>query len=121
MYTKLKASQLAIFLEKQMIIEMRTYTLKAGTAATYLKLYEEKGLEVHRRTLGNLIGYFSTEVGDINQVVHLWGYDTFEDRQRRRAELVKNETWQEFLKRAFPYFVSQETKLLNGTSFSPIR
>jgi hypothetical protein len=104
-----------------MIIEMRTYTLKAGSTAAYLKLYEDKALEVHRRTLGNLIGYFSTEVGNINQVIHLWGYDSFEDRQRRRAELAKDEAWQEFLQFAFPYFVSQETKLLNGTSFSPIR
>jgi hypothetical protein len=104
-----------------MIIEMRTYTLKAGSTAAYLKLYEDKALEVHRRTLGNLIGYFSTEVGNINQVIHLWGYDSFEDRQRRRAELAKDEAWQDFLQFAFPYFVSQETKLLNGTPFSPIR
>jgi hypothetical protein len=104
-----------------MIIEMRTYTLKPGSAASYLKLYQEKGLTVHTRILGNLIGYFSTEVGDINQVIHLWGYDSFEERQRRRAELAKSEVWQEFLALALPYFVSQETKLLNGTSFSPIR
>lgn len=104
-----------------MIIEMRTYTLKPGSAATYVKLYEEKGLEVHRRLLGNLIGYFTTEVGNINQVVHLWGYESFEDRQRRRAELATNETWQAFLQLALPYFVSQEIRLMNGTSFSPIR
>lgn len=104
-----------------MIVEMRTYTLKPGSAAAYLKTYEEKGLEVHRRILGNLIGYFSTEIGNINQVVHLWGYDSFEDRQRRRAELVKNSEWQAFLELALPYFVNQEIKLLTGTRFSPIQ
>ena len=104
-----------------MIIEMRTYTLKPGSAAAYLKLYEERGLAVHKRVLGNLIGYFSTEIGDINQVIHLWGYESFEDRQRRRAKLAREEPWLEFLQLALPYFVSQETKLLNGTAFSPIR
>lgn len=104
-----------------MIVEMRTYTLKPGSAAAYVKLYEEKGLEVHRRLLGNLIGYFTTEVGNINQIVHLWGYDSFEDRQRRRKELAANETWQAFLQLALPYFVDQDIRLMYGTSFSPIR
>jgi len=104
-----------------MVIEMRAYTLKPGTSAAYLKIYEEKAMEVHKHVLGNLIGYFTTEIGDINQVIHLWGYDSFEDRQRRRAELATNTTWQAFLQLAFPYFVSQEVQLLNATQFSPIR
>lgn len=104
-----------------MIVEMRTYTLKPGTIATYLKLYEEKGLSIHRRILGNLIGYFTTEIGDINEVVHLWGYASFEDRQARRRELSESQEWQNFLKEALPYFEKQENKLLNCASFSPIR
>ena len=104
-----------------MLVEMRTYTLKPGSIATYLKLYEEKGMRVHREILGNLIGYFTTEIGDINQVVHLWGYASFEDRQLRRARLATNEEWQAFLKAAQPYFEKQENKLLNCASFSPIQ
>lgn len=104
-----------------MIVEMRTYTLKPGTVAEYLKLYEEKALHVHREILGNLIGYFTTEIGDINQVVHLWGYASFEDRQQRRAKLAANEEWRSFLRLALPYFEKQENKLLNCASFSPIR
>lgn len=104
-----------------MLVEMRTYTLKPGSIPAYLKLYEEKGMRVHREILGNLIGYFTTEIGDINQVVHLWGYSSFEDRQSRRAKLAKNEDWQGFLKAAQPYFEKQENKILNCTSFSPIQ
>lgn len=104
-----------------MLIEMRTYTLQAGTVPEYLKLYEEFGLPVHRRILGTLLGYFITEIGDINQVVHLWGYDSFEERQRRRSVLAEDEEWRAFLAKALPYFVHQETRLLRGASFSPIR
>ena len=35
--------------------------------------------------LGRLIGYFQTEIGDLNHVVHLWAYDSLEDRAARRA------------------------------------
>jgi hypothetical protein len=104
-----------------MIVEMRTYTLKPGTIAEYLKLYEEKGLEVHRRILGTLIGYFTTEIGNINEAVHLWGYVSFEDRQIRRNMLAANEEWQQFLRSALPYLEKQENKVLLGTSFSPIK
>ena len=104
-----------------MLVEMRTYSLKPGTVAEYVKLYEEKGSRVHREILGNLIGYFTTEIGDINQVVHLWGYTSFEDRHRRRGILAANDEWRGFLKAAQSYFVTQETKLLRGTSFSPIK
>ena len=30
--------------------------------------------ELQQRILGNLIGYFTTEIGMLNQSVHLWGY-----------------------------------------------
>ncbi len=104
-----------------MIVEMRTYTLKPGTVADYLKLYEAKGLSVHREILGMLIGYFTTEIGNINEVVHLWGYASLEDRQIRRSKLAANEEWRSFLEAALPYFEKQESKLLRSASFSPIR
>lgn len=40
------------------------------------------------KTLGRLLGYFITEIGELNAVVHLWGYDSFEERARRRAALA---------------------------------
>lgn len=104
-----------------MIVEMRTYTLKPGTVAEYLKLYEEKGLGVHREILGTLIGYFTTEIGNINEVVHLWGYASLEDRQIRRRRLATNKEWRDFLRSASPYFERQENRLLVGTHFSPIK
>ena len=39
------------------------------------------------RILGHLVGYYGVEVGGLNQVVHLWAYDSLDDRAKRRAEL----------------------------------
>ena len=65
-----------------MIVEMREYTLHAGKVPEYLQLYEREGLEIQRGILGHLVGYYTTEVGEaVNQVVHLWAYESFEDRQ----------------------------------------
>ena len=68
-----------------MIVEMREYTLHAGKVPEYLQLYEREGLEIQREILGHLVGYYTTEVGEaVNQVVHLWAYESFEDRDARR-------------------------------------
>jgi len=51
------------------------------------------------KILGNLIGYYTTEIGTLNQVIHMWGYSDFEDRMRRRKILAEDPRWQEFIPR----------------------
>ena len=67
-----------------MIVEERVYRLHAKKVPEFLRIYEEYGFSVHTKILGNLIGYFTTDVGHLNQVVHLWGYKSHDDRARRR-------------------------------------
>ena len=38
-----------------MIVEQRRYTIKIGSAPTYFANYEQLGLKVQRRILGNLV------------------------------------------------------------------
>jgi hypothetical protein len=104
-----------------MIVEMRTYSLVPGSLGTWLSLYEERGLRIHKEILGNLIGYFTSEFGDINEIVHIWGYVSLDDRDRRRAILSGNEEWRAFLNSALPLIRTQQIRILKGTSFSPIR
>jgi hypothetical protein len=104
-----------------MIVEERIYTLYPGKQAEYLKLYQEEGLEVQSRILGRMVGYFTTEVGPLNQVIHMWGYDSFEERLRRRAELFRDGAWLGYVAKIRPLILSQENKILLPTPFSPIR
>ena len=46
-----------------MIYEMRTYRLKTGTLPAYLKLVEEEGIAIQKSHLGELVGYFYSEIG----------------------------------------------------------
>ena len=104
-----------------MIVEERIYTLYPGKSAEYLRLYEEEGLEVQKRILGRMVGYFTTEIGPLNQIIHMWGYDSFEERTRRRAELFKDPTWLAYVQKIRPFVMKQENKILLPTSFSPIQ
>ena len=45
---------------------------------------------MHTKILGNQIGFFYSEFGKLNQVIHLYGYDSYEDRSIRRKETIKD-------------------------------
>ena len=104
-----------------MIVEERIYTLEAGKVPEYLRLYEQEGLAIQTRILGNLIGYFSSEIGDLNLVVHMWGYASFEERTRRRAELLADPGWQAYVVKVLPFLLRMENRILVPAPFSPIR
>ena len=102
-----------------MIVEERIYTLKPGTVPEYLRLYEAEGLEIQRPTLGRLIGYFYTEVGPQNEIVHLWAYRDHSERQERRQRLLADDRWREYVKKIRPMIVSQQNKIMVPAAFSP--
>ena len=104
-----------------MLIEQRTYHLKPGTLHEFLKVYEQEGLTIQSEALGNLIGYFQPQTGDLNRVIHLWGFATLEERNSRRAALSANPKWREFLGKAGGFVTAQYAEILSGTNFSPIR
>ena len=103
-----------------MIVDERTYTIAMGGIPQLYDLYQKHGLEVQSRILGNLIGFFHTEVGALNQIVHLWGYDSMAERERRRAELWQDKQWLAYVEKARPLIVKMENRILVSAPFSPI-
>ena len=97
------------------IYEMRTYTYKAGAMPEVLKRWE--AAVPHREKLSPLAAAMYSEVGGLNKWVHIWPYKDLAERTRVRAEAAKSPHWpaptREFL-------VSQENKLLEPASFSPM-
>src|SRR5262245_48092222 len=76
--------------EAPMIYELRTYTLRAGTLADVVKAASTVSLDIRRNDYGKLEGYWLTEIGPLNQVMHLWSYSDLNERARLRPELGTN-------------------------------
>jgi hypothetical protein len=100
-----------------MIVDLREYTLQAGRVAEFLALYEREGLAIQREIQGALVGHYATEVGALNQVVHLWAYESFEDRAVRRARLASHPGWKAYLEKAMPMIVSAQNRILRPSAF----
>lgn len=100
-----------------MIVEMRTYTLSPGGAGPYFKLYAERGMAVQKRILGHLVGYYSVEIGDLNQVIHMWAYQDLNDRALRREALWKDAEWRAYAKEVGPMVLTQKNQILTPAPF----
>ncbi|MBV9579317.1 MAG: NIPSNAP family protein, partial [Chloroflexi bacterium] len=66
-----------------MIYEIRTYTVKPGMVAEYEKRFAE-AIEV-RSKYSQMYGMWHTEIGPLNQIVHIWSYDSLQERADVRA------------------------------------
>ena len=106
-----------------MIIDHRTYTMHGYKVPAWLALYEVYGLPLQSEHLGNLIGFFQTEIGPLNQVIHLWGFDSLAERERRREGMMQDPRWAEFMQRseALGAVMTAENKIIRPVSFSPIQ
>jgi hypothetical protein len=101
----------------KMIIEHRTYTLHPGNTAKYFSLYTQQGMSVQLEYLPRPIGYYTTELGTLNQVIHLWAYDDLNDRAQRRALMKQDPRWTAYVEQILPLIQHQESKILVPASF----
>jgi NIPSNAP len=104
-----------------MIVEERDYHVTTGKLPELVKLYETEGIELQKSYLGHLIGVFTTDVGALSTYTHIWAYDSYAEREERRARLQADDQWQAFLKKIQPLIHTQQSRILLPTSFSPLR
>ena len=98
-----------------MIYELRTYTVKPGTLGDIVKAASTVSRDVRGDNYGKLEGYWFTEIGPLNQVMHMWSYESYDERTRLRGELAKNPRWNgEYIPLIRPIVVRQDIRLLNA-------
>ena len=96
-----------------MIHELRTYSVAAGQLDAVVKNSAEVGRPIRGDDYGQLEGYWTTEIGPLGQVVHLWRYESLEERRRLRAALARNRAWvEEYLPVLRTQLVRQDVRLM---------
>lgn len=97
-----------------MIIEERCYVLHPTySPADFMAVYRRHGQELQTRILGGLVGYFTSEIGELNAVISIWEYGSYEERQKRRALLAAEAGWHAYLGQVRPMIQSMSNRLLN--------
>ncbi|CAM2188026.1 NIPSNAP protein [Paraburkholderia sacchari] len=100
-----------------MLVEQRIYTTLPGKWRDYLALYEAEGLAIQKRILGRMVGYYTSEIGGLNQIVHMWAYENLFEREERRERLLHDEAFRAYVKKMLPLLQSQESRILKPAPF----
>jgi NIPSNAP len=97
-----------------MFYEFRTYTLRPTTLPEVLKRFGDA--YPVRRKYSELAAFFYTEIGPLNQIIHIWPYADLAERARVRVESRKDPGWPA---KIHEFIVKQETELYVPFPFSP--
>ncbi len=75
-----------------MIYEFRTYDLKPRTQGQYESILT-KSLAAGRLEESSLFGYWYSEFGPLNQMLHVWPYENLQERTEIREKVVDLDLW----------------------------
>jgi NIPSNAP protein len=105
------------------IVDHRTYRIKAGMTQGHLEIYEKYGFATQTKHLGQPFAYMYGETGDVNTVVHLWAYEDAADRAKRRAAMLADPEWRVYLGKLNEsgYLLEQKTSIMIPAKFCPIK
>lgn len=101
------------------IYELRTYKVSVGKMNDVIELYKSEGWPALSKHPAKLCGYFTGDVGAINEIVHLWKFEDDADRRAFWAGVYADPSFMAFAKQLRPLLQSQENKLMLGAQWGP--
>ncbi|MCP3855336.1 MAG: NIPSNAP family protein [Actinomycetia bacterium] len=103
------------------VYEKRTYDIKVGHMADITRLYSEEGWAViEKGGFGDyLVGYFTSDTGPLNQLIHIWRFVDDADRRAFWARLFADEAFMKFAAQIRDHIDQQNVQLLNPAPWGP--
>ena len=96
------------------LVDLRTYTIRPRGMPEFLAVFDRLAMPVLLRTIGTPIGFYTSLVGPLNQVVHLWAYEGLADYEERSGRRDRDPDWPAYLSASGHLIVAQETRLLRA-------
>ena len=97
-----------------MIYEIRTYTLKPGSIPEFEKRFEAS-LE-NRLRFSELAAFWHTDIGPLNQVIHVWPYENLQQRGEIRSRASQEPDWPP---KVAELIFSMQSEIFAPAPFSP--
>ncbi|PYB73847.1 NIPSNAP family protein [Pseudomonas sp. LB-090624] len=94
------------------VVDHRIYTIRPRGMAAFLDAFDQLALPILLRHLGPPLGFYTSSIGPLNQVVHLWGYDSLDDFEKRSAARDADPDFAAYLHATRDLVVAQETRII---------
>jgi len=97
-----------------MIYEFRTYTIVPRSLPEVLKRFGD-AIEA-RQKISPLAAFWYTEIGPLNQIIHVWPYESALERTKLREAAVKSGGWPP---KVHDYLIDMQSEILTPLPYSP--
>jgi len=102
------------------IVDLRIYTIRLRKMAEFIEVFDRLAMPVQLKYLGRPLGMFTSAVGPLNQLVHLWGFPDMGEFERRHAMRDKDPDWPDYLKASEHLIVAQENRFIRRVELSSL-
>jgi hypothetical protein len=102
------------------LVDHRIYTIRLRKMGEFLEVFNRLAMPVLLQTLGHPIGFWTSQVGPLNQVVHLWGYDSLADYERRCQARDSHPDFAAYMSASEHLITAQETRLIRRVDLASL-
>ncbi len=99
------------------VIDHRIYTIRPRGMSEFIEVFDRLAMPVLLEHLGAPLGFYTSSIGPLNQVVHLWGYDSLDDFERRSQARDSDPRFPAYLQASAHLIIAQETRIIRPVRF----
>lgn len=101
------------------VYELRWYRTHPGRTAEWIRHF--KDVLPTRDKYMRRVGLWTTEIAQLNEVVHMWVFRDLKERAESRGRLAQDPEWQSFLGKSSPLLAHMQAIVLLPAPHSPMQ
>ncbi|MEQ6289168.1 NIPSNAP family protein [Vogesella sp. GCM10023246] len=98
------------------LLDHRIYTIYPRKMGEFVEVFNRLAMPILLETLGHPLGFYVSQVGPQNQLVHLWAYQDMADFERRSRARDSHPDFPAYLAASGHLIVAQETRLIRAVA-----
>ena len=103
------------------LVDHRIYTIALRKMPEFIEVFDRLAMPILLETLGHPIGFYVSHVGPQNQFIHMWGYDSLTDYEKRCHARDTHPNFSEYLKASGHLITAQETRLIKAVDMPSLK
>jgi hypothetical protein len=102
------------------VFDMRTYTIRPRGVSEFVRLFEELLLPVAIKHWGKPVAVYVSEIGPLNQVIHIWEFESLAHLERCRAAIAADPAAAQYVTATDGMIVAQEDRIVRRVNFKTL-
>ena len=100
------------------IVDLRFYSIAPRGMAEFLQHFNQLAMPLLMKHLGTPVGFYTTTVGTLNQVVHIWEYESLADYERRSNARDADPEFATYLQATKGLVVAQHNQIIKKVAMN---